>query len=880
MVSLFTIPLYATHYRAGEITYKQINLNTYEITATTYTDPTNISADRAEIELFFGDGKSAVVARSNGSGEMVNLDPANLIKKNIYTTTHTYPGGSKYLISLADPNRIAGIRNINNGESVNIPFYIESLLVISSLGFNQSPILLLPPIDVGCRYKIFKHNPAASDPDGDSLAFTIIAPKSSIGKEVPSFTIPAFSDSFSLAVNDGQVTWTTPITNGPYNFAILIREYRLGTLIGYVVRDMQVYINNECNNLPPLFTPVKDTCILANQMMQYTIHATDTNQGQLVTIRKYGGPFVQINSPATINPDPAIGPYTGVSTIFRWTPSCNAIRFRKHQAVFRATDNHPTNSLSDIMFWNIKVVGPAPKNVRILQDSNGFLLSWKKDICNLAFGYKIYRKVDSSYWKHGACEVGVSPVSGYVLYDTTQGVDNTSYFDNEAGKGISPLIKYCYLITSFYPPRTENGTIIISDATEGYASDEVCDIILRTKPVITNVSVESTSATVGKIYVKWLRPIVLDSNQNKPPYRMQLQRSLSAGSGYSNTGPDYNYASYSELSDEQYLDSNLNTLDKQYFYKVIFLVTKNGKLVPVEESILASSVRLIISSTNRTLIIKWNVNVPWKNFQTIVFRKNASGIFDSVGNTYTNIYKDTGLYNGFQYCYYLQTIGNYNLQFYPFLLYNKSQEACGFPKDTIRPCAPVLAIDTPCNSFSNFKIALKWMYPPTCDKDVIKYRILWRKNPKDKWIQIDSVPLGVNNYIDAREILKFSIAGCYTVIAVDSFNNESYTTNARCIDNCPYYLIPNVFTPDNDGLNDLLNPFPYRFIDKIDITIYNRWGMQVFHTNEIDINWNGKDQKSGVECLEGVYYYICDVFESYLDGTRKRTLKGSVQLIR
>ena len=55
-------------------------------------------------------------------------------------------------------------------------------------------------------------------------------------------------------------------------------------------------------------------------------------------------------------------------------------------------------------------------------------------------------------------------------------------------------------------------------------------------------------------------------------------------------------------------------------------------------------------------------------------------------------------------------------------------------------------------------------------------------------------------------------------------------------------MLPNVFTPSNgDDYNNEFKPFPYRFITKIDLTIYNRWGQEVFKTENPEINWNGKD---------------------------------------
>jgi gliding motility-associated-like protein len=139
---------------------------------------------------------------------------------------------------------------------------------------------------------------------------------------------------------------------------------------------------------------------------------------------------------------------------------------------------------------------------------------------------------------------------------------------------------------------------------------------------------------------------------------------------------------------------------------------------------------------------------------------------------------------------------------------------------------------------------------------------------------------GVNEYIDKREKLKFSIAGCYAVTAIDSFANESFFDNEKCVDNCPFYSIPNVFTPGTDGKNDFLSPFPYRFIDNIDLNIYNRWGQLVFKTQDLDINWDGKDQKSGKPLSGGVYFFLLDINESYLEGTQKRSVRGSITLIR
>lgn len=885
LLCLFALAAGATHYRAGEITYRQISVYTFEITVITYTDPSNQAADRQEIEVDFGDGKTEVVPRANGKGQIVNPDINNTVKMNIYRTTHTFPGPTNagYLINITDPNRVDGVKNINGGNSVNIPFYVESLLTIKEgIGNNQSPVLLLPPLDVGCVNEVFTHNPIAYDPDGDSLAFTIIAPKRAKGQEVPNFTIPQFSDSFKIHINTGQLTWARPMEAGHYNWAILIREFRGGKIVGYVVRDMQVYINNNCDNSPPLLNELADTCVEVNDLVQRKIRATDPNPGQTIKISYYGGPFIQQNSPATMTPNAPEGPASGTEATFTWKPSCNAIRYRAHQVGFRATDNHFSKPLSRITNWNIKVVGPAPKNVKIVQDSNGFKISWDRDTCRIAMGYKIYRKVDSSYWKHAPCETGVPASTGYRLLDTTKGVNNTSYFDNNNGMGISPLVRYCYIITSQYYPRNENGTILlVGENTESYASDEVCDMVVRTEPILTRVSVLETSTTTGKMELRWIRPELLDTSRFKAPYKYRLLRSEQPANGFAQIGPDFDYNDFASLNDTTYVDTALNTAGKTWYYQVQLYTTRNGNLGLTETSASAGSVFVTPFNTNRTVVVSWSPRVPWVNQRAVIFRKNGSGLFDSIGITLSNSYADTGLNNGSAYCYKVQTIGNYNPLYYAAELRNFSQEVCGTPVDTIRPCSPALSIDTPCNGFINLEVKLNWTYPSSCDQDVVRYRIFWRENSKSKWVQIDSTDGTKTSYADTRSTLKLGIAGCYAVVAVDSFNNASPVEPSRCIDNCPFYQLPNAFTPgDPDGFNDMLKPYPYRFIDHIDLNIYNRWGQVVYATSNPEINWNGKDQDSGKELSEGIYFYIADVYEKYLDGTKKRTIRGTITLIR
>ena len=137
LTNCFVYQAIATHQRAGEITYRYISGLTYEATIITYSYAPS-TADRNELDINWGDGKTSTLTRINGPsgvnpagvfcehlGELVGVD----IKRNLYIGQHTYPAASTYLISLEDPNRNYGILNIPN--SVDVPLYIETQITIN-----------------------------------------------------------------------------------------------------------------------------------------------------------------------------------------------------------------------------------------------------------------------------------------------------------------------------------------------------------------------------------------------------------------------------------------------------------------------------------------------------------------------------------------------------------------------------------------------------------------------------------------------------------------------------------------------------------------------------------------------------------------------------
>lgn len=104
-----------------------------------------------------------------------------------------------------------------------------------------------------------------------------------------------------------------------------------------------------------------------------------------------------------------------------------------------------------------------------------------------------------------------------------------------------------------------------------------------------------------------------------------------------------------------------------------------------------------------------------------------------------------------------------------------------------------------------------------------------------------------------------------------NFSNEVYALTAE--DQLDVF-IPQIFSPNGDGLNDILFAMGNRF-DSFLFIIYNRWGEKVFQSTDVKIGWDGTFR--GVPAQEGVYVY-------YIEGEIKEngviTRKGDITLVR
>jgi gliding motility-associated-like protein len=849
----------ATHQRAAEITYTHVTGLTYEAKIITYTY-TPSPADRPELDIFWGDGTSSTLLRT----QKIALE--DNITLNVYeykpqsgaiSNRHTYSSPGTYTMFMEDPNRNYGVVNIPN--SVNVPMYVQTTMVINPfLGYNNSPTLLNPPIDVGCVNQVFIHNPGAYDTDGDSLSYRLVNCKTTGGIDIPGFTQPAASNSFTINPVTGDVIWDTPVMQGEYNIAFVIEEWRNGVKIGSVTRDMQIDIL-ACNNNPPVIIAVNDTCVTAGENITFNVTAYDID-GNAVALTATGGPFEVSESPATIDPDPAAGNDT-VMTTFSWNTTCAHVQKQPYQLFFKATDDDYPINLVSYKTVGITVVCPAPENLTADAVGSTIRLKWDRVPCNKASGYRIYRRIGSYGFVPGVCETGVPASTGFVLIHENEGIADTAYVDDDNGLGLVHGNQYCYMVTAFF-----------LDGAESYASLEACATLKRDIPVITNVSNDSTDLQPGRGFIAWSKPTELDTIQIPGPYQYVLYRSEGAAGG--DLQP---VATLPGLDDTLFIDNgiNLNSIGIPFSYRVSLESLTFGF---IGNSQLASSIFIDLTETDEEIQLSFQPNVPWLNEYYVIYRQDeGSPSYDSIGMTVVPYYSDTGLINKKQYCYYVKSVGGYTASGFVDPIINYSQLVCGIPVDNKPPCAPVLAVATNCDLAIN---TLSWVNPDTiCDGDVAKYLIYFSPLQGSDFVLIDSTsPASVTSY---EHFNNGTITGCYAVTAVDSVGNQSVFSNIACIDNdtCSVYSLPNVFTPNDDTYNDIFHPFPYTSVERVEMTIFNRWGTIVYETEDPDINWDGRDTKTGVKCSDAVYFYTCRVYEITLYGIKPRELRGSITLI-
>ncbi|MFH1319206.1 MAG: PKD domain-containing protein [Bacteroidota bacterium] len=310
---LFSYKATGSHCVGADISYECIDAatRTYSVTISFYRDCVGISAPSS---------MSITPTSSCGSGSSFTLNKIpgtpTIIDPTCITVTTTCEGGSykgieqyiyrgitslpfdcsdwKFEYSLCCRN--ASITTLSNPG--NESFYINAMLNSVDAPCNSAPVFSVPPVPFVCIGQSYIFNNGASEPDGDSLVYSL-APVMSDASTVVNYAGGfSFTDPLDatppVAVDPvtGDLTFT-PNTIQEGVVAILVEEYRNGVLIGSVIRDMQVTVI-DCNNTLPTLSGVNgganyDITVVACGTICFIINANDADGDNLTMTGQFSG---------------------------------------------------------------------------------------------------------------------------------------------------------------------------------------------------------------------------------------------------------------------------------------------------------------------------------------------------------------------------------------------------------------------------------------------------------------------------------------------------------------------------------------------------------------------------------------------------------------
>lgn len=219
---------------------------------------------------------------------------------------------------------------------------------------------------------------------------------------------------------------------------------------------------------------------------------------------------------------------------------------------------------------------------------------------------------------------------------------------------------------------------------------------------------------------------------------------------------------------------------------------------------------------------------------SVVFRDSSS---TPAGSLYSWLVGDTIVENARTFSYQFKSPGNYSVQ-----LTVTSPQQCSA---TIRKSA-VTVYDFPDAMFAISPEVTTILDPSVHLTDLSSDATEWNWSFGDG-NELTGIQHPIHSYGDTGtflvKLIVKNIHGCPDTITGIVRVNEDYA-----------FYIPNTFSPNGDGVNDIFKPLGMG-LHGYELLIFDRWGETVFHSNRAEEGWNGFDSVKGRQCQEGVYVY-------------------------
>ena len=358
-----SVSSYSTHLMGGQIVATYLGSDStgshYALELTAYRDTIGVPmGTTATFEVFLQDTSgawnflySSTVPQGGPSGGIVpSIQIVYGVEIYMFNDTITFPGNGNYQISWQECCRNGAIINMANplGEDMRLTTYIN----VDSASPNSSPSFLTLPVSYLPAHIPWSYNPLPFDPDGDSLVWSLATPLGANttvnGYEYLSDSI--YSDSagvFALDSVTGSLSWSASLV-GHFVASFLIEEYRNGSKIGEMRRDMQFIVIPDTSNFMPNISNMQTVptnaggypYVKINPGVNYQLHllGNDADPNDVLTMTAYGESFGLTALPSLFS-FTSTGNGNEIEGTFSWTPDISHVRTQPYLTVFRTSDN-------------------------------------------------------------------------------------------------------------------------------------------------------------------------------------------------------------------------------------------------------------------------------------------------------------------------------------------------------------------------------------------------------------------------------------------------------------------------------------------------------------------------------------------------------------
>ena len=302
----FTLPVFANHLKGGWIYYEYLgngstaNTSKYRITVKQYLD-CHSSGGQLDPDVFLGifDGATnqllqtvtvpltSTVFENKSNFDCITSPPEVCYRVDEYVTILDLPDNSGgYIVSVQRCCRIAGILNVSNSNSVGITYTNKIPGIINGIVYrnNSSPVFAQKDTAIVCHNAFFSFDFSATDADGDSLSYSFT--EGLLGGDgtmpgtrpnppilppppyLPGAIVP-YSPGYSglspmgsrVTINPltGIISGIAPNATGTYVVAVAVNEFRNGTLIGSTRKEIHIDVTN-CQLTAAQLLPKYITC--------------------------------------------------------------------------------------------------------------------------------------------------------------------------------------------------------------------------------------------------------------------------------------------------------------------------------------------------------------------------------------------------------------------------------------------------------------------------------------------------------------------------------------------------------------------------------------------------------------------------------------------